>query len=155
MSLILLGLILTTIPVINVPVVQAETLVDKIWVYSNGTPATSHVSLEFGKKYKIVAREMFWYDYPNTLQADAMYYTTNPQGWQWTNWFPAPDGHSFLQINGQDIDWGPFSNGDTGHTYTIEMMGEGDYLTFQIIDWYDFDYENNECHLVVYIYEIW
>ena len=153
MIILVLGFILSTTPILNLPLARADTLVASFWVYSDGAPATSPV-LEFGKKYKIVATEMFWYDHPNWLQAYAMYYTTNKDGWQWTNHFPAPDGHSFLQINGQDIDWGPFSNGDTGHTYTIYMMGEGDSLTFQIVDWIDGDYSNNGCHLPVYIYEV-
>ena len=146
-----LGILLSTTAMLNLPLVKADTLVDSFWVYSDGTPVES-VVLEFGKKYKIVADEVFSYGYP--YQADAMYYTTNTDPWQWTNHFSAPDGHSFLQINGQDVDWGPFSNGDTGHTYTIYMMGEDDSLTFRIVDWIDDDYSNNYCHLPVEIYEV-
>ena len=153
--ILVLGLLLSTTTLLNFPVAKGDTLVECFDVSSDGTPVTSSV-LDFGKKYKIVASEIFWYDKPNGYAADAMYYTTDTNFWQWTNVFPAPDGHSFLQINGEDIDWGPFSNGDTGHTYTLEMMGEGDSLTFQIIDWLE-DPQNpspNECHLRVCIYEV-
>jgi hypothetical protein len=85
-------------------------------------------------------------------EADAMYYTTGPVGWNWVNHFPAPGGHSFLQINGADVNWGPFSNGDTRHTYSITYIGQGSPITFQIVDWIDQDYANNECHLPISIY---
>jgi len=35
------------------------------------------------------------------------------------NPYPAPDGHSFLQINGADVNWEPISNGNTVHKYSI------------------------------------
>jgi len=130
----------------------SETLVWGADVYSDGTPVTSPV-LESGKLYRIVAAEIFWYDYANNLAADAMYYTTDPSNhWQWVNHLPAPGGHSFLQINGADVYWGPFSNGDTGHTYFITYIGQGSPITFRIIDWIDRSYENNHCHLPVEIY---
>jgi hypothetical protein len=127
-----------------------------IWtgnVYSNGTIATGP-TLQSGKTYRIVATQIFWYNYPNLLEADAMYYTTSNVNWQWPagTVYPAPGGHSFLQINGQDVNWGPFSNGDTGHTYTTTYTGQGTPITFQIVDCVDHNYANNECHLVVYIY---
>ena len=85
--------------------------------------------------------------------------TTSSNVWTWTSYDPAPDSHSFLQIDGKDVDWGLFSNGeidgDTGHTYEVELEGSNVPVVFQIIDWYDDDYTNNYCHLVVYIYEIW
>lgn len=149
--IMVLGILLSTTTMLNLPLVKADTLVASFWVYSDGVPVTSPV-LESGRMYRIVADEVFSYGYP--YEADAMYYTTNPEGWQWTNHFPAPDGHSFLQIDGQDIDWGPFSNGDTSHTYTTYMMGAGESLTFQVVDWIDGDYSNNYCHLPVEIYEV-
>jgi hypothetical protein len=81
-----------------------------------------------------------------------MYYTTNPNEWIWLNHFPAPGGHSFLQINGADVDWGPFSNGDTGHTYSIDYIGQGAPITFRIVDWIDQNYANNDCHIPIHIY---
>ena len=72
----------------------------------------------------------------------------------WTNAFPAPDGHSFLQINDQDVSWGPFSNYSTGHTDSINYVGQGLPITFRLVDWMDGDYSNNFCHLPVQIWEL-
>ncbi len=136
-------------------VVKAEeTPIWSEWVYSaTGAPVTSPV-LESGKLYRIEASEIFLYNQAGSLAADAMYYTTDASNyWDWANHFPAPEGHAFLQINGADVNWGPFSNGDTGHTYTIPYMGTGEAITFQIIDWID-GYTNNYCHLPVAIYAV-
>jgi len=127
-----------------------ETLIWCADVYSSGEPVTSPV-LEAGNVYRIEAREIFWYDYANDLAADAQYYTTSPPHWEWVNYNPAPDGHSFLQINEMDVNWGPFSNGATGHTYSITYMGEGESVSFRIVDWID-GLCNNHCHLPVCIY---
>ncbi|MEM3765645.1 MAG: hypothetical protein QXU46_01305 [Candidatus Bathyarchaeia archaeon] len=59
-----------------------------------------------------------------------------------------------MQINGEDVNWGDFSNGDTGHAYSIYFIGTGSTITFRIVDWIDEDYTNNECHLPVEIYEL-
>jgi hypothetical protein len=83
-----------------------------------------------------------------------MYYTTGTQHWDWINHFPAPGGHSFLQIDGKDVDWGPFSNGDTGHTYSMYYEGIGAAIKFKLIDWIDGNYTNNYCHLPIEIYEL-
>jgi hypothetical protein len=145
--------ILTTMIVGGLPLVNADTKIWESWVYSNGTPVTTPISLANGVKYKIVVSEVFYYDKPHNYAADAMYYTTQyPDSFNWGNHLPAPNGHSFLQINGNDVNWGPFSNGDTYHTYTITYTGTGAPITFQIIDWID-GYANNYCHLVVKIYE--
>jgi len=130
-----------------------ETLLWEADVPSNGNPVSSPM-LEAGMQYRIVANRTFWYDIPNRLAADAQYYTTMPSdfGWDWDNVLPAPDGHSFLQINGLDVDWGPFNGGYTGHTYTIYYGGAGESITFTIVDWADGEYGNNLCHLRV---EIW
>jgi hypothetical protein len=126
-------------------------LIWESWVYSSGVEVVSPV-LDHNTQYRIVASEIWWYNYPASLQADAQYYTTVNQEWNWVNHFPEPNGHSFLQIDGQDVDWGPFSNGDTGHTYTIYYIGQGYALTFKIVDWLN-GYENNVCHLPVKIYK--
>lgn len=148
--IIFVMLCLAMIPIYHVN--AEETYVCGINVSSDGTPISSPV-LEAGKRYRIEAKTIFWYDYPANLAADAQYYTTDPsEHWQWTNYF-TPNGHSFLQINGMDVDWGPFSNGDTWHTYSTYYIGTGEPITFQIVDWIDGDYSNNNCHLNVYIYE--
>jgi hypothetical protein len=123
--------------------------------YSNtGAPVTTPI-LESGKSYWIVVSYRFWYDQPGRVQADAQYYTNATAEYDLTNWlnhYPAPDGHSFLQIDGADVNWGPFSNGDTGHTYYIAYVGKGAPITFQIIDWMDHDYTNNDSHIYISIY---
>jgi len=125
-------------------------------VSSSGLPVTSPV-LEDGRQYRIVADEVFYYSRPSYLAADAQYYTTDPiHDWNWYNHFPAPDGHSFLQINEMDVNWGPFSNGSSGgigHTYSINYVGTGAAITFRIVDWIDGNYSNNSCHFPVAIYE--
>ena len=144
-------LLLVTSSAIMSPVV-ALTLVWESEVSSSGEEVVSPI-LENGIIYLIVVEEIWWYNYPANLAADAQYYTTNNSDhWNWVNYFPAPDGHSFLQINGEDIDWGPFSNGDTGHTYRINLVGSGNPLTFKLVDWLN-GYENNVCHLRIRIYK--
>jgi hypothetical protein len=136
------------------PVMAYEVLIWDEYVLGIGGEVVSPI-LEDGKLYRIVADEIWWYnDTFNNLVADAQYYTTDPSNnWYWGNHFPAPGGHSFLQINGQDVDWGPFSNGDTGHAYTIYYAGEGATITFRIVDWIDDDYGNNDCKIRVRIYK--
>ena len=139
--------------IVGVSAVMAdEVLIWDHYLLSSGVPVTSPL-LKYGKLYRIVAEEVWWYDYDFNLAADAQYYTTGPNSWDWTNFFPAPGGHSFLQINGQDVDWGAFSNGGTGHTYTIYYTGEEAAITFRIVDWMDGKYGNNECKIRVRIYE--
>ena len=157
-SLSLAMLFVSALLITSTPISQANAECIHFWgpvdVPSDGTSVTTPAALEAGKVYKIVATEIFWYDESNNLAADAMYYTTDDSNaWAWGNHFPAPGGHSFLQINGDNVDWGPFSNGNTGHTYTIYYLGEGIPITFQIVDWIDGDYTNNECHLPVEIYD--
>jgi hypothetical protein len=140
-----------------------ETLVWQRDVYSSGADVTSSV-LESGTLYRIVAQEIWWYDNisnPN-LAADAQYYSTDPSGdsWEWANHVAPANGHSFLQIDGNDQYWGPFDNGrpdGTGHTYTITATGNGTSITFRIYDWLDADPENpsnNYCHIKVSIYRV-
>ena len=140
-------LFLTFVPV------MAGTLVWEGEVPSTGVGVVSSV-LEYGKLYHIVAEEVWWYNYPDNLAADAQYYTTDfSNSWNWGNHFPEPSGHSFLQINGHDVNWGPFSNGNDGHRYSIPYTGEGTAITFRIVDWMDGNYGNNDCKLIVKIYE--
>jgi len=152
---LLFAFIIIAVPM---PGVKAqETLIWSANVPSTGQPITSPV-LEAGIQYHIVATEMFWYNRPANLGADAYYYTTDPSdSWIWGNhfhWPAIPPYRSFLQIDGKDINWGPFSNGDTGHTYSIYLVGKGAAITFRIVDWIDHDYSNNDCHLPVRIYEL-
>jgi hypothetical protein len=145
LALILL-LTIAAIPIYNT---KAET---KIWdgeVASIGGPVTSITSVVH-QTYRIIATEVFS---PGPgFTADAQYYTNEGYLWNWVTWLK-PDGHSFLQINGADVNWGPFSNGDTFHTYTINYVGDGNPIVFNIIDWIDGNKSNNVCHLRVQIYE--
>jgi hypothetical protein len=133
----------------------SETLIWEAYVPSTGLNVATNVTLFQGEQYRIVASDRWWYSMPteNNLAADAQYYTTDfTDSWNWGNHFQI-DGHSFLQINGNDVDWGPFSNGDTNHTYTILYNGQGALVTFRIVDWVDGNYTNNQCKLDVKIYE--
>jgi hypothetical protein len=136
-----------------VPVRADEVLIWDQYVLGSGVEVVSP-TLQYGKLYRIVAAEIWWYNNDSNLAADAQYYTTSGlDSWDWKNHFPAPDGHSFLQIDGDDVNWGAFSNGETGHTYTIYYMGEGAVLTFKIVDWMDGNYGNNDCKIRVRIYK--
>lgn len=135
------------------PVMADEVLILDAYVLSSGAAVTSPL-LKYGKLYRIMADEIWWYDVDFNLAADAQYYTTDgSDSWDWASYATAPGGHSFLQINAQDVDWGAFSNGDTGHTYTIYYTGEGAAITFRIVDWMDGKYDNNDCKIRVRIYE--
>lgn len=129
------------------------TLVWNAQVFAIGPEVVSS-QLVSGVQYRIVAQENWWYNYPNNLAADAQYYTTDPtNSIFWGNHYPAPGGGSFLQINGQNVTWGPFSNGETNHTYRIHVLGQGLPLTFRIVDLMDGNYDNDFCHIHVSIYE--
>lgn len=146
--------IVGTLGILVYPVFGNDTLIWEANVFSSGLEVTSPVLVQ-GVRYRVVASDRWWYSKPaeDNLAADAQYYTTNwTDSWNWVNHFPAPDGHSFLQINQQDVDWGAFSNGDTGHTYTINYTGQGNAITFRIFDWKDGNYTNNDCKLLVRIY---
>ena len=108
--------------------------------YSATGAAVTTPTLTQGTTYHIVATEVFNYNYSGGLEADAQYYTTATDSWNWTNHYPAPNGHSFLQMNGNDVNWGPFSNGDTNHQYSITYTGQGSSISFQVYDWIDQDY---------------
>jgi hypothetical protein len=160
-TIIVLALLSVTVPS-AVTIVMAEE--PPLWggyVLSNGEPISSP-TLQTGRLYRIVALSYFYYDYAlmsRYLAADPQYYTTlNSDGENWRNHVPAPDGHSFLQINGMDVNWGPFSNGDPdwrkSHLYSIYYEGAGEPIKFTIVDWVDQNYSNNVCHLWVRIYEV-
>jgi len=137
------------------PIFASETLIWEAYVPSTGSNVTTNITLLQGNQYRIVASDRWWYSMPNesNLAADAQYYTTNwTNSWNWTNYFQIDD-HSFLQINENDVNWGPFSNGTTGHTYTMLYNGQGAPITFRIFDWVDGNYTNNQCKLDVKIYE--
>lgn len=120
---------------------------------SSGVPTYSPV-LGNGVPFVIVASEVWWYNNDSNLAADAQYYTKDSSNsWFWGNHFSAPGGHSFLQINGADVNWGLYGTGETLHNYTISYVGKGQALAFQIVDWVDKDYSNNFCHIVVKIYK--
>jgi hypothetical protein len=132
----------------------ALTLVWQDQVFSSGVEVVSPV-LFSGREYQIVVSDVWWYSEPleNNLAGDAMYYTTNgTDSWDWVDFLPAPGGGSFLQIDAQNVSWGAFSNGDTGHMYTINYTGAGAAIVFRIVDWVDGNYGNNVCHLLVSIY---
>jgi len=130
--------------------IKADTLIASFDVSSDGTPVDSPI-LNSGTSYRIVAREIYCVSNTESprVYADAMYYSsdTQPGGWIWNSYETLPDGHSFLQINGMDVDWGSYYS---DHRYEIEYIGEGTAITFQIYDWIDEDYSNNYCHLEIY-----
>ena len=149
--------LMSMLVIVVLPVLGSETLIWEGSVPANGDPVVSPLLFQ-GVSYRIVAEKTWWYNKPpsENLAADAQYYTTDStNSWTWGNAFHCPDGHSFLQINDQDVDWGPFSNGKsdgTGHFYEIYYVGEEAPITFRLFDWMDGNYANNECHLRIRIY---
>lgn len=149
-------LILMSVMIFSPALVKAgEVLVWEGEVYSKGVTVFSP-TLEAGVIYRIVASEIFFYDFPNQLAADPQWYTDQDgvNWWNWLNNIICPVPHSFLQINDADINWGPFSNGDTGHMYSIYYMGEGAPIGFKIVDWVDLNYGNNFSHFPLKIYRV-
>ena len=138
--------------VVVVPVGAWEFLVWEGDVYSSAVPVASS-PLSAGTSYRFVASEVWFYDDPHNLAADAQYYTTSGvDSWDWLN-SQRPDGHSFLQVNEHDVDWGAFSNGDSNHAYSLYYAGAGAAVTFRIFDWVDQDVGNNVCHVHVRVFE--
>lgn len=111
--------------------------------------------LESGTVYCIGSTNVFSYaiDVDRNLEADTQYYMDGGRTWQWDQpVHHAPDSHSFLQINNQDVDWGAFVNGDPdGHEYMIYYLGKGTPVTLRIYDWIDENVGNNDCHFNVRI----
>jgi hypothetical protein len=146
--------LLSVCGVVMLPASADSALVWEGDVYSSGVEVSSSV-LNYGVAYRIVATEIWYYSFndPINLTADAMYYTVDSSNdFYWASHLAAPGGGSFLQINGQNVSWGPFSNGDSGHTYTYDYTGTGNALTFRIVDLVDHNTGNNFCHLPVRIY---
>ncbi len=157
-STVVLGIAMLTALLIMIPasnVKAPETLLWEADVSSKGFPATSP-TLMAGVEYRIVANG-YWRS-SATYMADAQYYSETTGRWVWLTW-AQPDSHSFLQINGGDVNWGPFSNGVivdgtySGHEYEISYTGGGAPIIFAIVDWLDGDSSNNMCSLHVRIYE--
>jgi hypothetical protein len=150
--------ILNTLAVVS-PVMATGPPVWEGDAYSSGAEVTSSI-LHAGQQYRIVVNGTWWYNWPLNPAADAQYYTTDPSNsWFWGNYFPAPGGASFLQINGQNVSWGSYSPGGEypngtkfGHTYTIYFTGTEAAITFKIVDWIDGNYTNNVCHIHIIIY---
>jgi hypothetical protein len=67
--------------------------------------------------------------------------------------YPAPNGHSFLLIDGSDVNWGSFSNAETNHQYSITYIGQGVPISFQVYEWVDQDTSNIYCHNEISIYQ--
>jgi hypothetical protein len=164
-------MILSALMLLPAYTAKADTLLWSSDVSSNGTPVNSPV-LQSGVTYRIKAYGTFFNDYypaedlTQSIFVDAQYYTTPPYDtsglvnyyWTWATHYQ-PNGHSFLQINAQDVDWGPFSNGGWdpvnglfGHEYEIYYVGEGAPIAFSVFDWLDLDYTDNMCHITVEIY---
>lgn len=148
--------LMSNLAVIVLPVLAVEEFVWEGSVPANGDSVVSPLLFQ-GVSYRIVAEMTWWYNKPDNLAADAQYYTTDfSSSWIWGNAFHCPDDHSFLQINDQDVEWGPFSNGKsdgTGHFYEIYYEGEEAPITFRLFDWMDGNYANNVCHLRIRIYK--
>ncbi len=162
----------STLLLIAVPIPSVKAQWTPIWeseVHSKCCPPVTSLVLDAGREYRITAWGTFAsYNMSGIVEyaADAYYYTIlnvptspAPDIWVWDNYHPAPDGHSFLQIDGNDVNWGPFNNGITdpwgGHEYTIYYTGTGAPITFQIVEWMDplRDCELNYCHFHVRIDE--
>lgn len=149
---VLLGIVV--LAVAATPVLGAPTLVWQGQVSSSTGAVVTGPVLQTGGYYRIVAMNPWRWDIDENFAADAMYWTNNfTSNVFWGGvYFPCPDNHSFLRVSGQDVNWGAFSDGETNHTYTNHRAGNGVAVTFQIVDWKDDNYTNNECHLDVYIY---
>ena len=155
---LLLALTMSVLPMFSAR--AQETFLWGADVSSTGEPVTSPV-LEAGIQYRITAKGVFGSDYFDggwEYLVDAQYYAVNPPHTHWwTDYYPAPDGHSFLQIDGMDAYWGPFNNGGIddfyGHEYTIYYTGTGAPIVFTIVDWVDMDYSDNQCHFSIEIWE--
>ena len=148
LSLVVVGLSLVVVS----PVSAKEDVVWEGDVYSSGVPVSSP-GLAAGTTYRIVASEIWFYDNFSFLAADAQYYTTSSVStWDWVNHFTVGN-HSFLQINGQDVNWGPYQTGEMLHIYSIYYTGQGAAIVLRIFDWVDQNTGNNFCHNHVVIYE--
>jgi hypothetical protein len=153
-NLITLCLTISTFLILNnlmIPIKAEDPFLWTAHVPSTNEPITSPI-LAVGIEYDITISERFWYDYPNNLAADAQYYTTNSSdSLNWVNYFSLPNRHSFLQINGNDVQLGSYN---PGHGYSTSYIGKGEPITLQVVDWIDGDYSNNFCHFEIKIKQL-
>jgi len=153
-----LMLIIMSVMIFSPVIVKAgEILIWEGKVFADSTDEVIGPTLENGEIYRIVASGVFFYDPPTNpnYAADAQYYTTGTDPWVWTDNFLPLGGQSFLRINGLDVYWGLFNNGNldgvTGHTYSIYYTGEGTPITFIINDYFN-KREVYDSHFDVKIY---
>lgn len=151
-----LMLIIMSLMIFSPVMVKAgEILIWEGQVSADSTVPVPGPTLEYGEIYRIVASQVFYYDPPANLAADAQYYTDDgSDDWIWVTYIQPSGGQSFLRINGLDVYWGPFNNGKadlTGHTYSIYYTGEGTQITFIIND-YIGNRDVYSCKLNVKIY---
>ena|SRR5680860_21364 len=139
-----------------------EALIDTVKVYPNGTFYDSSASLEAGENYRIEVNGTisgtytYWLEgLPGAGIADAKY-SLRPEGsfntgpgpkWISGDVLPAPWTHNLeLLVNGNSQAWGSFN---PVHTYSIEYVGTGSPVNFNILDgWYG----DNSGSLTVDIY---
>jgi hypothetical protein len=137
-------------------------LIDTVTVYPNGTFYDSSASLEAGENYRIEVNGTisgtytYWPEQlPGAGIADAKY-SLRPEGsfntgpgpkWISGDVLPAPWTHNLeLLVNGNSQAWGSFN---PVHTYSIEYIGTGSPVNFNILDsWYG----DNSGSLTVDIY---
>jgi hypothetical protein len=125
---------------------ESERLIWDQWTCSGGGNYMSPI-LTDARQYRIEVSNQFIYNTTLDGRADAKYYSPDT----WTNYYPAPDGHSLMQIDGGDIDWGAYNS---GHVYSILFEGTGASLRFQIVDWVDSTSGNNGGSLRIRIYRV-
>lgn len=164
--------LISSLFLIAVPLHSASAQWTLIWeseLHSYLCPPVISPVLEAGREYLIEIQGTFAsYNMSGITEyaMDAYYYSIimepsgdEPDIWVWDNHHPAPDGHSFVQIDGSDVNWGPFNNGVTspwgGHEYSIVYTGAGAPITFTIEEWLDplRDCVLNYCHFHIRIYE--
>jgi hypothetical protein len=153
-------LICTLIITLSILVISNSSLIVRaqygvaFWMdtaYSKTGEEVTSPPLEAGTNYLIVAQGRFWYNYSGDsyFLADCMYYSDSST--EWANNYPCPGGHSFLQMNNQDVNWGSFNN--ESHLYSLNVIGRGEPVTFRVFDWIDQNISNNYCHIDIAIYE--
>src|SRR5680860_1080459 len=110
-----------------------EALIDTVKVYPNGTFYDSSASLEADAKY--------------SLRPEGFFNTGPGPKWISGDVLPAPWTHNLeLLVNGNSQTWGSFN---PVHTYSIEYVGTGSPVNFNILDgWYG----DNSGSLTVDIY---
>ena len=138
--------------------VPAEVLINTVTIYPDGTFYDSSASLEAGENYRIEVNGTYTY-WPEQLPAagiaDAKY-SLRPEGSfnpgpgpQWISGddLPAPWTHyKELLVNGSSQAWGTYT---PTHTYSIEYVGTGSPVSFNILD---SEYGDNSGFLTVEIY---